>query len=89
MVITLSSNSTGAFGGLGQFATGTFTADATTELVTFTGEGTINGAQLRDITPATPAPEPAGLALFGVGLGALGLIRRRRGSYDGGSSSVF
>jgi hypothetical protein len=69
--VTLGSNTASAVGDLGQFATGTLTADATTELVTFTGEGIIDGARLRDITPA-----PAGLALFGGGLGGLGLIRR-------------
>jgi hypothetical protein len=30
-----------------------------------------------DVPPTTPAPEPATLALFGVGLLAIGLIRRR------------
>ena len=29
--------------------------------------------------PTAAVPEPAGLALFGIGLGGLGLIRRRRG----------
>jgi hypothetical protein len=91
---SLGSNPTDSGGGVGQFGIGTFTADVSNEVISFnsTTEPLINGLQLRDITPTT-APEPAGLALFGVGLGGLGLIRRRRGgrrgSYDGGSSSVF
>src|SRR6185503_7378361 len=43
--ITLNSNSTSAVGGLGQYAVGTFTADATFPEISFTGSGFINGFQ--------------------------------------------
>jgi hypothetical protein len=79
--ISLGSNPAGSGGGVGQFGIGTFTADVSNEVISFnsTNEPFLDGLQLRDITP-TAAPEPAGLALFGVGLGGLGLIRRRRGA---------
>src|SRR5262249_2774173 len=50
--VTLSSNTTSALGGLGQFAVGTFQAGGSgTETVTFSGSVTVlvNGFQLRDI----------------------------------------
>ena len=72
-------------GGVGQFAIGTFTADATSEVITFTGDsptsGSImNGLELRDLGPAqTAVPEPASLTLLGIGaVGALGYAWRRR-----------
>jgi hypothetical protein len=72
-------------GSSGQYAIGTFVADATTQqflakaygnlLTTPTGQSnlTINAAQLRDLGPI---PEPASLAL--LGLGSLMIARRRR-----------
>ena len=57
--VSLQSNTTVAQGGLGQFAIGTFTADATTQNILFAGTGPlIDGLQLRDTTPV-PAPSSA------------------------------
>jgi hypothetical protein len=77
--VVLSSNTTGTDGGVGQFVTGTFTADAASEGITFSGVSgspVLNGLQLRDLGPATPIPEPSSLALFA--LGGLGLAGWRR-----------
>ena len=90
--VTLVSNTHGVEGALGQFAIGTFTADATTEVITFS-PGIAGGAvpdelpavptvidalQVRDVTPAAvPAvPEPSSLAL--LSLGGLALVGWRR-----------
>ena len=79
--VTLNSNVTGGsqLGGVGQFAIGTFTADAPSEQITFTGSSPnvgsiLNGLELRDLGPAaaTGVPEPPSLTL--LGLGALGLL---------------
>ena len=48
-------------GGLGQYATGTFTADGTNQTLTITGGGTnpadqINSLQVRDVTPGLAQP---------------------------------
>ena len=59
------------------FATGTFTADATTQTVNFTantGSSFISGYQLRNITAI---PEPSSTALLGLGGLALAMRRRR------------
>jgi hypothetical protein len=81
--VVLSSNTTGTDGGVGQFAIGRFTADATSEAITFSGVSgvspVLNGLQLRDLGPAAaPVPEPTTVALFAVGLGGLALNRWRR-----------
>ena len=67
---------------IGQFATGTFTADAASQVITFSGGDTrtlLNAFQLREL-PASPIPEP-GTALFGIALAGVALrspSKRRR-----------
>ena len=84
--VTLNSNTTAANGGLGQFALGTFTADALSQAITFTPGGgqqpQLNGFQLRQTAAAAVAvPEPgsalAGMLALGVCLS--GLAGRSRG----------
>lgn len=66
-------------GGVGQYAIGSFVADATTQEVIFSGPGTtsvlLNGFQLRDTTPAVPEPTSA---LTFLGLALLGAAAARR-----------
>ncbi|MGC8553811.1 MAG: PEP-CTERM sorting domain-containing protein [Phycisphaerae bacterium] len=67
--------------GGGQFATGTFTADATgSEVITIVGaapSGTSPDAQINAFQ-VRAVPEPASLAIFGVGAAGLLLVRRRK-----------
>lgn len=66
-----------AVGDRGQFATATFTADATgTQVISFGGAHRTNGFQLRQLVPAA-VPEP-GTALAGLALLGLCGMRRRR-----------
>jgi hypothetical protein len=84
--VTLALNQTGLAGGVGQFATGTFTADATSEVITFTGAPgnlpLLNGFELRNVGPTvTAVPAPASLTLLGIGAaGLLGYAWRKRNS---------
>jgi PEP-CTERM motif len=78
--VTLSPNTASLNGGLGQYAIGTFTADATTtQAVTFTSPANpfLNGFQLRQLAPPPVVPEP-GTALFGLALTGAALTRRHR-----------
>ena len=69
-------NTSNSNGGLGQFAIGTFIADATgSQSITFSPSSnagpTLNGFQLRVV------PEPSTFAMLGLGLPALLAFRRR------------
>lgn len=69
-------------GFLGQHVIGTFTADASTQLIILSPSEVsyINGFQLRAVAPEEVAvPEPASLALFGIGAAVICGWRRRRG----------
>jgi len=75
--VTLDSNTSNAVGGVGQFAIGTFTADAINQTFTITGAGPDNWSrmsafQLRAI------PEPSTVALLTISAGALLLGNRHR-----------
>lgn len=78
--VTLDHNVQNGSGGIGQFAVGTFVADATTQQITFQGAGAganpitlLNGFQLRVV------PEPATTsAALALGAGVILLRRRRR-----------
>ncbi len=86
--ITLDDNVTNSDGGLGQFASGFFMADSTTQTLTFEGVGRegnndplINAFQVRSIPEPSSVPEidPNSLgSVLALVLGSLGLLERRR-----------
>jgi hypothetical protein len=82
--VTLDNNVTDAVGGLGQFVIGTFTADSTTQNVSFEGVGgdpLINAFQVRAVPEPSSVPEidPTGIcSVLALVTGTLGLLERRR-----------
>lgn len=81
--VTLDSNTTGATGGLGQFALGNFTATGTSLSFQFQGSGgvpLINAIQVRNVTSAA-IPEPGQVAaslLLLTGIGVYVWLKRRK-----------
>lgn len=76
--VTLDVNTSSSGNALGQYALGTFTADASTQSIVFSQAGAmqINGFQLRDISSI---PEPSTYAaLAGAGVLGLAVLRRRQ-----------
>ena len=73
--VTLGSNPSATGGGLGQFATGIFVADAPTEVITFssTSSNVLDGFQLRVV----PVPEPSTWAMLAIGGASILAFRRR------------
>jgi hypothetical protein len=72
--VTLAPSPSGIDGEVGQFAIGTFTADSTSQVVTFASPemSVLNGFQLR----TSAVPQPTTTALLGLGL--LGVMLSRR-----------
>jgi len=76
--VTLSDNTTNLDGGLGQHAVGTFTADATSQVITFEGVGSPNNYALINAFQLRQVPEPSSVALLGLAVLALGFRTRCR-----------
>ena len=83
--VMLNTNPTGTDGGLGQFALGSFTADATTQVITFNNLdfiSIVNGFQLRQTSVASVPEGGSTFALLALALGGLVIgretIRRRQ-----------
>lgn len=77
--VSLDPNTTDALGGVGQYAVGTFTADATSQVFTLDGTNSgyvplINGLQVR----AVPEPATCMLALAGLAAGGHVVWHRRK-----------
>jgi hypothetical protein len=78
--VSLSSNVDGADGGLGEWVTGTFTADAAFQNISFIGDGDggfLNAFQLRLLQGGGSVPEP-GSTLVLLGIAASGLLIAQR-----------
>ena len=75
---------TNSDGGLGQFASGFFMADSTTQTLTFegvAGDPLINAFQVRSVSEPSAVPEidPNSIgSVLALVLGSLGLLERRR-----------
>jgi hypothetical protein len=75
--VTLEGNDGANAGSVGQFAIGTFTANATTQIINFDGvvadpsDPMLNAFQLRD------TPEPSSFALLGMGVAMFVVLKLR------------
>lgn len=81
--VTLTANVADAYGGVGQYSVGRFTADGATQSITFDGVGgkwpLINGFQVRLAASAVPEIDPAGVgSVLALVAGTLSLLERRR-----------
>jgi hypothetical protein len=74
--VTLATSPSGGNGEVGQFAIGTFTADSTSQVITFNGpvQDILSAFQLRTST----VPEPTTIALLGLAFLGVMASRRRR-----------
>ena len=77
--IALNSNASGVAGGLGQYGIGTFTADAASEVITFStgNQALLNGVQLRNLS-AVPEPGSALAGMLALGVCLSGVVKRSR-----------
>ncbi len=78
--VSLSSNVDGANGGLGQWVTGTFTADAAFQSIDFIGDGDggfLNAFQLRLLDGVSVPESGSTLALLGITLSGLLIAQRK------------
>lgn len=78
----LSSNPSATIGGMGQWVRGTFTADAATQMIGFSGDeevgGYLNAFQLRQLQQPSAVPEGSStIALLGVAIILLGWLHRQ------------
>ena len=82
LVNTSATSTSSGVGGVGQFAAGTFTADATTQTIsTFGGQGNPSGGNFRNQPSAIQiraVPEPSTLALASLGIVGIGTWFSRR-----------
>jgi hypothetical protein len=82
--VTLDFNTAQAANGVGQYVTGTFTADGTSQAVSIVGDIASDGTGLTGLSPQIGAfdvevlaPEPASAGLIVLGVSTLAFRRRR------------
>ena len=75
---TLDANTTNTVGGLGQYVTGTFTANSSTYSMELAATALYSDAPLINAFQVRAIPEPSSLALLAAGCGVVVLRRRRK-----------
>ena len=75
---TLDANTTDTVGGLGQYVTGTFTANSSTYSMELAATDLYSDAPLINAFQVRAIPEPSSLALLAAGCGVVVLRRRRK-----------